>query len=108
MSGATKQTFPRSTCAGSARKSCVRASNMTNTLSRPPRNRQRKLQSARQRKASQMSEALKQASEKEGAIVPASKGALVNGGSPVSAYLAAHGVGMAGTFFRFGKHGKFQ
>ena len=41
---------------------------------------------------------LKQEREQQGAIVPASKKALVNGRSPVSAYLAAHGVGMAGTF----------
>jgi hypothetical protein len=54
-----------------------------------------------------MSEALKQASEKEGAIVAASRGALTNGGS-VSAYLAAHGVGMAGTFFKFAKDGVFR
>jgi hypothetical protein len=54
-----------------------------------------------------MSEAVKQANEKEGAIVPASRGALTNGGS-VSAYLAAHGVGMAGTFFKFAKDGKFR
>jgi hypothetical protein len=46
--------------------------------------------------------------EKEGAIVPASGRALTNGGSSVSAYLATHGVGMAGTFFKFGKGGKFQ
>jgi hypothetical protein len=42
--------------------------------------------------------------EQQGVIVPESK-ALMNGGSPVSAYLAAHGVGMAGTFFKFGKDG---
>ena len=34
---------------------------------------------------------LKQQREQEGAIVPASKRALANGGSPVAAYLAAHG-----------------
>jgi hypothetical protein len=50
-----------------------------------------------------MSEQLQQ----EGAIVPASSKALTNGGS-VSAYLAAHGVGMAGTFFNFAKDGKFR
>src|SRR5262249_44931702 len=46
--------------------------------------------------------------QEEGAIVPASKRALANGGSPVSAYLAAHGVGMSGTFFKFAKDGKFR
>ena len=51
---------------------------------------------------------LKQQHEQEGAIVPASKRALANGGSPVSAYLAAHGVGMSGTFFKFAKDGKFR
>jgi hypothetical protein len=51
---------------------------------------------------------LKQQREQEGAIVPASKRALANGGSPVSAYLAAHGVGMSGTFFKFAKDGKFR
>ncbi len=40
-----------------------------------------------------------------GAIAPATKSTLMNGGSPVSAYLAAHGVGMSGTFFKFGKDG---
>ena len=44
----------------------------------------------------------------EGAMVPAGKAALANGGSPVSAYLAAHGVGMSGTFFKFAKDGKFR
>src|SRR6266576_540764 len=51
---------------------------------------------------------LKQEREQQGAIVPASKKALVNGRSPVSAYLAAHGVGMAGTFFKFAKDGRFR
>ena len=51
---------------------------------------------------------LQQQREQEGAIVPASKRALANGGSPVSAYLAAHGVGMSGTFFKFAKDGKFR
>jgi hypothetical protein len=46
--------------------------------------------------------------EQQGAIVPAGKAALANGGSPVSAYLAAHGVGMSGTFFKFAKDGKFR
>lgn len=54
-----------------------------------------------------MSDLKKQRSE-EGAIVPAAKRALVNGGSSVSGYLAAHGVGMSGTFFKFdGKEKKF-
>ena len=51
---------------------------------------------------------LKQQREQQGAIVPAGKAALANGGSPVSAYLAAHGVGMNGTFFKFAKDGKFR
>jgi len=51
---------------------------------------------------------LKQQREQEGAIVPAPRRALANGGSPVSAYLAAHGVGMSGTFFKFAKDGKFR
>jgi len=51
---------------------------------------------------------LKQQREQEGAIVPQSKRALANGGSPVAAYLAAHGVGMSGTFFKFAKDGKFR
>jgi hypothetical protein len=55
-----------------------------------------------------MSEALKQVREEGGAIVPASKRALTNGGSSVSAYLAAHGVGMAGTFFKFAKDSRFR
>jgi len=50
---------------------------------------------------------LKQQREQQGAIVPAARAALANGGSPVSAYLATHGVGMSGTFFKFGKGGKF-
>jgi len=54
-----------------------------------------------------MSEALKQQREQQGVIVPAGKAALTNGSSPVSAYLAAHGVGMNGTYFKFGKDGKF-
>jgi hypothetical protein len=50
---------------------------------------------------------LKQQRAEQGVIVPASKSmALTNGGaSPISAYLAAHGVGMTGTFFKFGKDG---
>src|SRR5215831_3197197 len=51
---------------------------------------------------------LKQQREQQGVIVPAGKAALANGGSPVSAYLAAHGVGMSGTFFKFAKDGKFR
>src|SRR5215813_11624400 len=51
---------------------------------------------------------LKQQREQQGVIVPAAKAALANGGSPVSAYLAAHGVGMSGTFFKFAKDGKFR
>jgi len=55
-----------------------------------------------------MSEALKRQREQEGAIVPASKRALSNDASPVAAYMAAHGVGAAGTFIKFdGKSGKF-
>jgi hypothetical protein len=54
-----------------------------------------------------MSEALKQVREEEGAIVPASRRGLTNSGSSVSGYLAAHGVGMTGTFFKFGKDGRF-
>jgi hypothetical protein len=50
-----------------------------------------------------MSEAVKQASEKEGAIVPASGRALTNGGSSVSGYLAAHGVGIGGNVFQIWK-----
>jgi len=51
---------------------------------------------------------LKQQREQQGVIVPAGKAALANGGSPVSAYLAAHGVGMSGTFFKFAKDGRFR
>jgi hypothetical protein len=51
---------------------------------------------------------LKQQREQQGVIVPAGKAALANGGSPVSAYLAAHGVGMNGTFFKFAKDGKLR
>ena len=51
---------------------------------------------------------LKHQREQQGAIVPAAKAALANGGSPVSAYLAAHGVGMSGTFFKFAKDGRFR
>jgi hypothetical protein len=54
-----------------------------------------------------MSQALKQQREEQGAIVPASKAAMMASASPVSAYLAAHGVGMSGTYFKFSKDGKF-
>jgi len=52
--------------------------------------------------------ALKQQREQQGAILPAAKAALMGSASPVSAYLAAHGVGMSGTFFKFAKDGKFR
>jgi hypothetical protein len=56
-----------------------------------------------------MSANLKEQREQQGVIVPASKTtALTNNASPVSAYLAAHGVGMNGTFFKFAKDGKFR
>jgi hypothetical protein len=57
-----------------------------------------------------MSEALKQQREQQGAIVPVNKAPLAtNGGSsPAAAYLAAHGVGMTGTFFKFAKDGVFR
>jgi hypothetical protein len=55
-----------------------------------------------------MSEALKRQRQEEGAIVPMAGRALASGGSSVSAYLATHGVGMAGTFFKFAKDGKFR
>src|SRR5262249_58386792 len=54
-----------------------------------------------------MAEELRRAREQQGVIVPTGRAALANGGSPVSAYLAAHGVGMNGTYFKFGKDGKF-
>src|SRR5262249_10271877 len=54
-----------------------------------------------------MSEALRQQRREEGAIIPAAKRPLTNGGSPVAEYIAAHGVGMSGTFIKFGKDGKF-
>ena len=51
---------------------------------------------------------LKQQRQQEGVIVPAGRRALANGGSSVSGYLSAHGVGMSGTFFKFdGKEKKF-
>jgi len=34
--------------------------------------------------------------------------AKLNGGSPVAAYLDAHGVGMSGTYFKFAKDGKYR
>jgi hypothetical protein len=56
-----------------------------------------------------MSTDLKEQRKQQGVIVPASKTtALTNAASPVSAYLAAHGVGMSGTFFKFAKDGKFR
>jgi hypothetical protein len=56
-----------------------------------------------------MSETLKQQREQQGVIVPASKTALAtNGGSPAAAYLATHGVGMTGIFFKFAKDGVFR
>jgi hypothetical protein len=48
---------------------------------------------------------LKQQRTEQGVIVPAPKMALTNGGSPVAEYVAVHGVGMTGTFFKFGKDG---
>jgi hypothetical protein len=45
--------------------------------------------------------------QEQGAIVPASKATMMATASPVSAYLAAHGVGMNGTYFKFSKDGKF-
>src|SRR5262245_16110013 len=45
--------------------------------------------------------------QEQGAIVPASKAMVMATASPVSAYLAAHGVGMNGTYFKFSKDGKF-
>ena len=54
-----------------------------------------------------MSEALKQQREEQGVIVPITKATMPASASPVSAYLAAHGVGMNGTYFKFGKDGKF-
>jgi hypothetical protein len=49
---------------------------------------------------------LKKQKAEQGVIVPAPKSAaLTNGGSLVAEYLAAHGVGMSGTFFKFGKDG---
>ena len=34
--------------------------------------------------------------------------ALTNGGSPIGAYLAKHGVGASGTFIKFAKDGVFR
>src|SRR5262249_10164573 len=61
---------------------------------------------ARERK-SKMSEELKQQREEQGVIVPITKATMLASASPVSTYLAAHGVGMNGTYFKFGKDGKF-
>jgi hypothetical protein len=56
-----------------------------------------------------MSEPLKQQREQQDVIVPASKAALAtNGASPAAAYLATHGVGMTGSFFKFAKDGVFR
>jgi hypothetical protein len=54
-----------------------------------------------------MSEALKQQRDEQGVIVPTTKATMMASTAPVSAYLAAHGVGMSGTYFKFGKDGKF-
>jgi hypothetical protein len=51
--------------------------------------------------------ALKEQREQQGVIVPVGKTALMRSASPVGAYLAAHGVGMSGTFFKLSKEGKF-
>jgi hypothetical protein len=55
-----------------------------------------------------MSEVKEQWKE-QGVIVPAAKSSAlaVNGGSPVGAYLAQHGVGTGGTFIKFGKAGTY-
>jgi hypothetical protein len=56
-----------------------------------------------------MSEELKQQREQEGAIIPAAKRALVNGGeSPVAGYLSTHAVGVDGAPMKFNpKTGEF-
>jgi hypothetical protein len=54
-------------------------------------------------------DALRQQREDHGVITPADKLlAVTNGSSPVAAYLAEHGVGMGGTFFKFAKDGRFR
>jgi len=54
-------------------------------------------------------DALRQQREDHGVVVPADKlPAVTNGSSPVAAYLAEHGVGLGGTFFKFAKDGKFR
>jgi hypothetical protein len=55
-------------------------------------------------------QALKEQREKHGAIVPSNKAASLttNGSSPAAAYLATHGVGMTGIFFKFAKDGVFR
>jgi hypothetical protein len=56
---------------------------------------------------------LKDQRAEQGVIVPANKAVhnkvvlATNGGSLASAYLAQHGVGMSGTFFKFTKDGTF-
>jgi hypothetical protein len=56
-----------------------------------------------------MSEINKQWKE-QGVIVPAAKSPAlaVNGGSPVGAYLAQHGVGTGGVFIKFAKEGVYR
>jgi len=52
---------------------------------------------------------LKEQRKEEGAIIPLDKRGMVNGGaSPASAYLSRHGVGVLGTFIKFGKNGTYQ
>jgi hypothetical protein len=54
-------------------------------------------------------DALRQQREDHGVVVPTDKlPAVTNGSSPVAAYLAEHGVGMGGTFFKFAKDGRFR
>src|SRR5262249_6693620 len=63
----------------------------------------------RETEESRMSEVKEQWNE-QGIIVPAAKSSAlaVNGGSPVGAYLAQHGVGTGGTFIKFGKAGHLR
>ena len=51
---------------------------------------------------------LKRQREEHGAVVPAGKVPAVNGSSPLSGYMAEHGVGMSGQFFKFAKDGAFR
>src|SRR5262245_56379382 len=62
----------------------------------------------RETEESRMSEVKEQWKE-QGVVVPAAKSSAlaVNGGSPVGAYLAQHGVGTGGTFIKFGKAGTY-